>query len=271
MVLSTHGGFFHTRKYSLLKQLYYRTALPVVLARYAAIIANSDADFAMVRGLHRNAVRIDNAIDFDDFAEVPDTLEDLPYFVYVGRFSENKRLDRLLATFQKLAETGTSFRLVLAGPRSAETQESLHRYLDASGISDKVDLHLDPDQSELKDILARSTYFTLASEYEGFGLAAVEAMAAGRLVLLNRIKPLIDFVDDGQNGFLVDFARPTEAAAQIYQIMRLPKSIKQEIATRARARAREFSWSDRIREFGKVYESVLWARGGSLAEIGHRR
>jgi alpha-1,3-mannosyltransferase len=263
MVLSTHGGFFHTKRHFRMKQLYYRTLLPAVLSRYDGIIADSASDFEMVRKLHRRVVRIDNPIDFDDFATVPLLTSDPPNFVYIGRFSRNKRLDRLFAALRALGDRGIQFRLLLVGPPSDETRDDLNRNLAASGIADKIELHFDVDQESLRRILAQSPYFVLASEYEGFGLVAVEAMAAARVVLLNRIRPLSDFVVDGRNGFLVDFANPEDAAKQIEMVMALDIEAKRKISAQARERAREFSWNARIHEYKKCYDLALARRSGS--------
>ena len=257
LVLSTHGGFFHTQRRSMVKSIYYRTLLPLVLSRYRGILASSISDYEMIHGLYPRVTRIDNGIDYDEFAATPPLAADPPNFIYFGRFARNKRMDLLFQAFQALAELGVRFRLFVCGPESQETKGDLVRQLAESGISDRVELHFDASQSLLQSLLGQSTYFVLASEYEGFGLAAVEAMAAGRVVLLNRIEPFSDFVDPGKTGFLVDFARPRDAALQIRDVMALDISAKQRVGECARARARDFSWSTRILEFKKAYNRAI--------------
>ena len=44
LVLSTHGGFFHTAKFPLAKQLHRRISLGPMLAGYTAILASSETD-----------------------------------------------------------------------------------------------------------------------------------------------------------------------------------------------------------------------------------
>lgn len=257
MILSTHGGFFHTPRRKFLKSVYYYTLLPVVLSRYHHIVASSATDYELVRRLHKRVIRIDNGIDFDEFASVALSTAHPPTFVYFGRFARNKRMDLLFATIRALRDQGAPCRLFLVGPESEETRGPLLGELAASGIANAVELHFNADRVALQAILSNSTYFVMASEYEGFGLAAVEAMAAGRIVLLNRIEPLSDFVEPGRSGFLIDFSRPLEAARQIREIMALDHGTKRAIAARARARAQDFSWHTKIREFKKCYDDVL--------------
>ncbi len=166
-------------------------------------------------------------------------------------------MDRLFQAFRALADLGVPFRLFVTGPDSAETKEDLMRHLAASGISERVELRFNSDDAGLRQLLESATYFVLASEYEGFGLAAVEAMAAGRVVLLNRIKPFSDFVESGKDGFLVDFSNPERAASQIKAVMAHDLAAKREIAERARRRARDFSWSSRVLEFRKAYDVAM--------------
>ena len=257
MVLSTHGGFFHTARGSRLKSIYARTLLPLVLSRYRVILASSVSDYERVRRLHPAALRIDNGIDYDAFAAVPPLAADPAEFVYFGRFARNKRMDRLFQAFKALEALGVDFRLSVVGPESAETKDALLRHLAESGIAERVALRFDATPAELGRLLAKSTYFVLASEYEGFGLAAVEAMAAGRVVLLNRIEPFTDFVEYGKTGFLVDFVHPETAAAQIRAVMALDLAAKCAIGAGARMRARDFSWGSRVLDFKRAYDLAL--------------
>ncbi|HKX11309.1 MAG TPA: glycosyltransferase family 4 protein [Stellaceae bacterium] len=259
MVLSTHGGFFHTGRGSLLKSVYYRTLLPRVLSRYRAILASSVSDYEMVGRLHPTVMRIDNGIDYEKFAAVPTLIADPPNFIYFGRFARNKRMDWLFQTFSALADLGVPFRLFMTGPESAETKGDLLRHLAATKISERIELQFDADDARLQQLLEGATYFVLASEYEGFGLAAVEAMAAARVVLLNRIEPFSTFVELGKNGFLIDFSNPEQAATQIRAVMALDLEAKRNIAARARQRARDFSWTSRVLEFKEVYDAVMVA------------
>jgi hypothetical protein len=48
-----------------------------------------------------------------------------------------------------------------------------------AGVSDAVHFVIDPSDDQLRSLIGEASYFGCLSAYEGFGLAAVEAMSAG--------------------------------------------------------------------------------------------
>jgi glycosyltransferase involved in cell wall biosynthesis len=118
-------------------------------------------------------------------------LGDAPYVLFLGRLHPKKRLDLLLEAFLTGAPTG--FKLIVAGPdvhglwpglagRWLATSRSAARVLrvGALGGDDKINL------------LAGANMFALPSEHENFGIAALEALAAGTRVLLS---PHVDLAE----------------------------------------------------------------------------
>jgi alpha-1,3-mannosyltransferase len=267
MVLSTHGGFFHTKRLSQGKRLYYGTLLPQIIRRYDYIVASSPNDYGKLQRLHPRVIRIDNGIDVDDFSSIATPVDGAPTFCYIGRFtySVNKRIDRLIETFALLHRKGVPFTLHLVGPYSDELATA-RAAISRHGMADKVIICVDADQKTLKDALAASTYFVTATEYEGFGLSSIEAMAAGRLPLLSRIQPFTDYIENGRNGFILDFTAPEKAATQIGEVMALSLGEKQAIAARAKEFSRGFSWSARVREFDRCYRLAIDHYDGRSSE-----
>lgn len=66
------------------------------------------------------------------------------------------------------------------------------------------------------ELLARHDVMIMPSRFEGFGLTLVEAMAAGCVPVVSRIKGVTDWiVEDGRHGLLFPIDNPAAAAAQI--------------------------------------------------------
>src|SRR5437773_11167948 len=59
-------------------------------------------------------------------------------------------------------------------------------------------------QEEMEDILAVTDLFLLPSEYESFGLAALEAMAAGVPVVSSNAGGLKEINIDGETGYMAN-------------------------------------------------------------------
>ena len=73
------------------------------------------------------------------------------------------------------------------------------------GISDHVEIIEGASDDELLELMADSQYFVSASEYEGFGLSALEAMAAGRIPVLNHIPSFVKMINNDEMGILLTF------------------------------------------------------------------
>ena len=110
-------------------------------------------------------------------------LDNAPYVLFLGRIHPIKRLDVLLPAFLRGAPE--HFKLVIAGPDESGLRAKLSlEYL--SGRNAARVLWLDTvDGASKIALLAGAELFALASEHENFGLAALEALAAGTPTLLS--------------------------------------------------------------------------------------
>ncbi|PRD51741.1 glycosyltransferase family 4 protein [Phyllobacterium myrsinacearum] len=75
------------------------------------------------------------------------------------------------------------------------------------------------------DLLLRHDVLIMPSRFEGFGLTITEAMSAGCIPVVSRIRGVTDtIVDDGTNGFLFTIGNVREAAEIIGQIHSSPQT-----------------------------------------------
>jgi alpha-1,3-mannosyltransferase len=128
LVATTHGGFFHTSDFAGLKKLWFNGPTRLSAQVYRGIAGCSTNDARMFERLAPGKVRvIENGVDLDKFAGAssPDPQRRL---VSIGRFSKNKRPDRLIATMAALAPA----RSILAS-RHARRRLGLDRRSAAQG------------------------------------------------------------------------------------------------------------------------------------------
>jgi alpha-1,3-mannosyltransferase len=109
-------------------------------------------------------------------------------------------------------------------------------------------------REEVLKYFARSKYLVSASEYEGFGISVLEAMAAGLVVIVNDIDAFRNFVVDGKNGFLVNYFDPEEASTEILEIMNKDSS---SIRENAKKTAASYGWGEIVKKIEGVYEEAI--------------
>lgn len=128
-----------------------------------------------------------NGVDTDWFGFAPLTTR-RPFLLFVGRLAWRKGLRRLLQAFALLRSA--SLRLVLAG--EGPLRESLESEATRLGIAERVDLLGFCERPLLRTLLRRTRCLVLPSDYEGFPLVLLEAMAAGAPVVTTPIGALDD-------------------------------------------------------------------------------
>jgi glycosyltransferase involved in cell wall biosynthesis len=134
-------------------------------------------------------------------------------------------------------------------------RESLAALARELGVSNRVTLlGWVPD---MRPLLARWSLFANPSLEEGFGLAVVEAMAAGLPVVATPVGGLSEVIIDGENALLARPGHPEELASAINRLLRDPA-----LAGRLGARAREhverhFSIAQQVEATDVLYQSLL--------------
>jgi alpha-1,3-mannosyltransferase len=251
MVLTTHGGFFHTKKLWILKKLYFIwNRLP--LKAFKKIIAVSESDENAFSPISRGIVRIPNGIPLDEFQKErrpePATL------LYVGRISRNKRIDRLIEITSILQKSIPDVKLKIVGEDWEGLQKELEALAEKRGIGKNVEFLGKSGRGELIKYLSKASLFVSASEYEGFGISAVEAMAAGCTVVLNDIPAFNEFVNHGANGYLSDFSNYESTAALLLDLM---EKDQQDVAREAMETASQYDWKNVAKKIESVYTEVM--------------
>ena len=131
------------------------------------------------------------------------------YLAYVGRLSpfDKADLDVLLRAFAALARRpgGADLRLLLAGDDSQRYSGYLGQRAQALGVGERVHLLTNLSAAAKRLALWSADIFVspVDSVQESFGLAVVEAMAAGLPVVASAWGGYRDLVADGETGFLI--------------------------------------------------------------------
>ncbi len=257
LVVSTHGGFFHTEWAQGFKQMYFNTVTRKSLGGVAAVVCVSQHDrerFGSIVPPQRIRV-IENGADIDRFWDLKKRIE--PGLILgISRLAENKRIHKVLEAMALLKHRFPCMRLEWVGADYAGMRPALERRVIALGLEGRVRFHGAASREELYRLLQRANLFVSASAYEGFGLSAIEAMSAATVVVVTAVGAHPDVVQDGVNGFLID-REGTGLAASMEHVLSLPREKLELIGNAARAATRRFSWQGIAPQYEQLYREVL--------------
>lgn len=168
-----------------------------------------------------------------------------PYVLAAGGASKRKNLEGLAEAWPKVHSSRPDLTLVLSGPDHPRRTQ-LFGPLPGTRLVGRVSSDLVPR------IMAASAAVVVPSLYEGFGLPALEAMAAGVPLVAARTSSLPEVVGGG--GILVE---PTadELAQGILAAAEGGREIDRMVAI-GRSRAREFTWERSAEGHARVWTSL---------------
>ena len=99
--------------------------------------------------------------------------------LYVGSVFNRRRVPDLIAAFTAATAEMPDARLAIVGANRTWPHQDLAAIAAASGAGGRIDLRSYASDAELASLYARASAFVFLSEYEGFGLTPLEALAAG--------------------------------------------------------------------------------------------
>lgn len=227
---------FMGRFVAALERKYYRIAPSVVTVNHE--VADE------VQGLNPTAdiLRTGNGYD-PALLELGDasTASDR-FLLFIGRLDRfMKGLDLLVESFARLAPRFPDLTLVLAGRGDRANEEALGQLAEARGIGHRLVIRKDISEGEKRDLLSRCLFFCSPSRFEGFGIAALEANAAGKAVVVSEASGYKNSIADGVSGLRVDLAHPEKLDAAMTLLLE-DSERRALLGRQGREWARKFGW-----------------------------
>lgn len=171
--------------------------------------------------------------------------------IHASNFRKLKRVDDVVKIFYELIkEIPCKLLFVGDGPERV-TADSLCRELN---ICDEVTFV--GKQEQIEDVLAIGDLFLLPSEYESFGLAALEAMAAGVPVVSSNAGGLKELNIPGETGYLADVG-DTIAMSQLALSIIKDDKVLNEFKKKAAAHAKKFDMQNIVPLYETMYKRFI--------------
>ena len=267
LVVSTHGGFFHTSFAARLKQIYFATVTRVSMVWYDGVAAVSTIDqsqFSRIRA--RGLVCIENGVNISKFTDAA-SRHPVKSMIWIGRFSDNKRLDRLILFLAALLRRDADWRLTIAGQPWDLDVRQLHGLAHACCVRDALTIVESPGDAQIRKLIGSCSIIVSCSEYEGFGIAAIEGMSAGLFPLLSKIAPFERLIADSGVGLNVNFDEADGAAAAFLQRWQEAADDYSSSRKKSMAAASRHSWEHVSRRYQSFYDDVLGARRRTILDV----
>jgi glycogen synthase len=173
--------------------------------------------------------------------------------LYVGRLAVMKGVDTFVRAAARVVSVVPDALFVVAG----EGPEYPHLVKLAAqlGIGDHV-MFLGKVTEEEREVLLRgSSVFVLPSVVEPFGIAALEAMAAGVPTIISKTSGVAEI---STGTFRVDFWDVEEFASRIAELLEYP-TLRRSMGEQGRWEALREGWPERARETVAVYRDAIRA------------
>ena len=231
--------------------------------RYDAVICITDKVRANlsehVGRLHVPVVTIENGVDIDRFAgalpsvEITDKFRGKRLIAQVAAFRPQKDQAAAIRGMRYLPER---FHLLLVG--DGPLRSECEKLSESEGVGDRV--HFLGVRDDVPSVLKAVDYVVMSSKWEGFGLAAVEGMAAGKPVLATNVDGLKAIVAGA--GILFE-AGDSEDLSRRIMSLDSDKDLYKATAARCLAASKRYGIDRMVARYCKVYEAL---KSGKIPE-----
>jgi N-acetyl-alpha-D-glucosaminyl L-malate synthase BshA len=171
--------------------------------------------------------------------------------LHASNFRRIKRIPDVIDTFYKIKQhIPAKLLLVGDGPERHMAEERCREL----GIFE--DTRFVGKQQDMEEIYAIADLFLLPSEYESFGLAALEAMAAGSPVVASNTGGLPEIISHGVNGFLSELGDVQDMANKALEILE-DNTRLEEFKRQARIQAEKFDINNIVPAYELLYKKVI--------------
>ncbi|SFE29680.1 N-acetyl-alpha-D-glucosaminyl L-malate synthase BshA [Chitinophaga sp. CF118] len=171
--------------------------------------------------------------------------------LHVSNFRKVKRVPDVVKIFRKVREVMPAKLLLVGDGPDRPVIESMCREMNLCG-----DIRFVGKQEQLEDVMSVSDLFILPSEYESFGLAALEAMAAQVPVISSNAGGLPEVNIHGQTGYLSNVGDVNDMAKHAIQLLKDEK-LMATLRQGALEQAQRFHISNIIPLYEALYEEVI--------------
>ncbi len=176
-----------------------------------------------------------------------------PYFLFVGHRTFHKNFGRLLVAFSE-SRLARDFDLLIISPDTGGFTEQEKAQIARYQLQQHVRLLTNVDEQTLRISYAGAAAFVYPSEYEGFGLPILEAMASGTIVATSNTSSMPEV--GGEVALYFDPRSIESISACLQQVAAMAQQERYERVAAGIARAQTFTWQRCQQQTVELFEEL---------------
>jgi glycogen synthase len=224
-VVTFHGGGHSSRLRTALRGAQWALLRPL-LARAARLIAIARFEIALYSSRLRLSpdrfVFIPNGADLQPAPQIAAASADGALIVSVGRLERYKGHHHAIAALPEVLKQRPDARLRIVG--AGPYEPDLRRLAQRLGLGERVEIGPIPptDRQAMAALMSSAAIVALLSDYETHPIAALEALALGRPVLVTHTSGLGELADQGLARSVPLGSSPAQVASAMLEQLRRP-------------------------------------------------
>ncbi len=186
-------------------------------------------------------------------------LEDYPVVAFIGQQGRNKGIDTLILAMKHVWRKLPEVRLLIAGSKTHFTQQLQQIITSELSPAEQARIIYKHNFTEEEKplLFAACDLFAYPSRYESFGIAFVEAWAAGKPVIGCRAGAVPTVIDENKDGLLVP-ADDSQALAQALLKLLNNQTLRRQMGQAGQEKVLlNYTWDIVTARWRQVYEQVL--------------
>lgn len=244
MVLTVPGYFGGSMLKNLLARMVFRRRIGRSVVHASVIAVPSDFSrmelSELFPGMNGKVCVTGEGQDlFQDLQQPVKPVDREDFILYVGNARAYKNVTRLIVAYSRLKAIESSFPDLRMVVRKDRAYNRFMTELEDSHASEHIHVTSHVSDAQIRELYMKCLFLVMPSIKEGFGLPALEAMAAGTPVLASRGTALEELV--GKAGILVDPSSIGEIMTGMAE-MWTDEKLRADLSSRSRKRASGYTW-----------------------------
>ncbi|WP_022872044.1 glycosyltransferase [Nesterenkonia alba] len=222
------------------------------------------AETMRAKGGFERVLPLSNGIDVDYYAPRPGESipsREVPTVLFVGRLAVEKNVDVLI---DAVARTDPDLGITAEIVGDGEQRDRLREQIAELGVQDRVVMRGHIDDAELRRAYIAADVFCQPGTAELQSLVSLEAMSAGKPVILANALALPHLVSEGENGYLFEPYDADDLAEKLTRIFAKDPVERVAMGAVSRQRANQHAIDKTMSTYEELYYGADWAETGQF-------